>query len=76
MAIRSTVADSVLGALGSIGQQALNTQQYIAAEQTIQENAKKLTREEQADLVSKIEELDYSQNFYKTIYYFYLQHHY
>ena len=47
MAIRSTVADSVLGALGSIGQQALNTQQYIAAEQTIQDNARKMTRQEE-----------------------------
>ena len=55
MAIRSTVADSVLGALGSIGQQALNTQQYIAAEQTIQDNARKMTRQEEKKLVSEID---------------------
>ena len=55
MAIRSTVADSVLGAIGSIGQQALNTQQYIAAEQTIQDNARKMTRQEEKKLVSEID---------------------
>ena len=55
MAIRSTVADSVLGAIGSIGQQALNTQQYIAAQQTIQDNARKMSRQEEKDLVSEID---------------------
>lgn len=55
MAVRSTVADSLLGAFTGIGDMARNTQQYRLNEQTLADNQTKLDRQGEKDLFSKIE---------------------